>query len=207
MPHCQVRPIASVRWNSSLGRRRRPRPAAPPNSKRAPRPASCTASRRSLLGPVPHRSSPARVVGAQRQLDRIIGEAEIAIDRVEQVAERPRLGDDLVLAAEDVGVVLGELAHAHDAVQRAVRLVAVAAAEFGEPQRQVAIGFDALAEDQDMRRAVHRLQRHQVAFAGQDRACPPRCRAPRRGRRTCSRETCPSGPMPPTGSRPSAAAS
>jgi hypothetical protein len=32
-----------------------------------------------------------------------------------------------------MGVVLGELAHPHDAVQRAVRLVAVAAAEFGQP--------------------------------------------------------------------------
>jgi hypothetical protein len=38
-----------------------------------------------------------------------------------------------------VGVVLRELAHAHDAVQRAVRLVAVAAAELGHAQRQVAV--------------------------------------------------------------------
>ena len=38
------------------------------------------------------------------------------------------LVDDLVLAAEDVRVVLGELAHAHQPVERAVRLVAVAAA-------------------------------------------------------------------------------
>jgi hypothetical protein len=36
----------------------------------------------------------------------------------------------LVLAAEDMGVVLGELADADDAMQGAVRLVAVAAAEF-----------------------------------------------------------------------------
>ena len=41
------------------------------------------------------------------------------------------LGLDLVLAAEDMGVVLRELAHAHQAVQRAVRFVAVAAAELG----------------------------------------------------------------------------
>jgi hypothetical protein len=38
-------------------------------------------------------------------------------------------------------VVLRELAHAHDAVQRAVRLVAVAAAEFGHAQRQVAVAL------------------------------------------------------------------
>ena len=40
-----------------------------------------------------------------------------------------------------MGVVLRELAHAHDAVQRAVRLVAVAAAELGEPERQVAVAW------------------------------------------------------------------
>src|SRR3712207_7697845 len=39
---------------------------------------------------------------------------------VEQVEEQPHLLDDLVLAAEDVGVVLGELADPEDAVKRAV---------------------------------------------------------------------------------------
>ena len=84
---------------------------------------------------------PKRLLGPQRQLDRIIVEAEVAVDAVEQVAEGAHLLDDLVLAAEDVRVVLGELAHAHEAVQRAVRLVAVAAAELGEPQRQVAVAI------------------------------------------------------------------
>ena len=65
---------------------------------------------------VPHLVRAESLLGPQRELDRIIGEAEIAIDAVEQVAEDPRLLDDLVLAAEDMGIVLGELADAKDAV-------------------------------------------------------------------------------------------
>jgi hypothetical protein len=38
-----------------------------------------------------------------------------------------------------MAIVLRELAHAHDAVQRAMRLVAVAAAHFGQTQRQFAV--------------------------------------------------------------------
>jgi hypothetical protein len=40
-------------------------------------------------------------------------------------------GRHLLVGAEDVGVVLGEAAHAHQAVQRAGGLVAVDIAEFG----------------------------------------------------------------------------
>ena len=90
------------------------------------------------LGLVPHRVGAEALVGAKRQLDRVIVEAEVLVDAVEQVAEALHLADDLVLAAEDVGVVLGELADPHDAVERAVRLVAVAAAELGQSDRQLA---------------------------------------------------------------------
>src|SRR3546814_5309648 len=65
--------------------------------------------------------------GPERQLDRI-GEAEILVDPVGERAEVAHFLDDLVLAAENVRIVLRELAHAHQPVQRAVRLVAVAAA-------------------------------------------------------------------------------
>ncbi len=110
-------------------------------------------------------------------------------------SQKPRVSSTIWSSrAEDMGVVLRELAHAHDAVQRAVRLVAVAAAELGEPQRQVAIGVDALLEDQDVRRAVHRLQRHQVAGAANTGLRPDRCRASRRGRRTYSRGYLPQWP-------------
>jgi hypothetical protein len=46
---------------------------------------------------------------------------------------------DLLFGAEDVAIILGEAAHAHDAVQRARRLVAVALAELAVAQRQVAV--------------------------------------------------------------------
>ena len=49
------------------------------------------------------------------------------------------LGLDLLFGAENVRVVLHEAAHAHQAVQRARGLVAVAGAELGEPQRQFAV--------------------------------------------------------------------
>jgi len=58
-----------------------------------------------------------------------------------------------------VGVVLREGAHAHDAVQGARRLEAVARAHLGHAQRQLAIAAQTLVEDLDVARAVHRLQR------------------------------------------------
>jgi hypothetical protein len=58
-----------------------------------------------------------------------------------------------------VGVILDESAHAHDAVQGAGGLVAMAGAELGQPQRQVTVAAQALIEDLDVARAVHRLDR------------------------------------------------
>ena len=56
-------------------------------------------------------------------------------------------------------VVLRECPHAHDAVQTAGRLVAVALPKLTVAQRQVPVAFDALLEDQDVPRTVHRLER------------------------------------------------
>ena len=103
-----------------------------------------------------------RTVG---QLNEVVREAEIAIDRAEQFAEADRLGLDHVLAAEDVGIVLREVAHAHDAVQRARRLEAMARSHLGHAQRQLAIAAEALVEDLHVAGAVHRLQREDAAFA------------------------------------------
>ena len=91
-----------------------------------------------VLGLVPVGVGAEALVGAQRQLDRV-GEAEVLVDPVGELAEAAHFLDDLVLAAEDVPVVLRELAHPHDAVERAVRFVAVAAAVLDQPQRQVAV--------------------------------------------------------------------
>ena len=64
---------------------------------------------------------------------------------------------DLLLGDENVRVVLGEGAHAHQPVQRARRLEAVHLAELGDLERQVAIGFQPVLEDLDVAGAVHRL--------------------------------------------------
>ena len=64
---------------------------------------------------------------------------------------------DLLLGDEDMRVVLGEGAHAHQPVQRARRLEAVHLAELGDLERQIAIGFQAVLEDLDVAGAVHRL--------------------------------------------------
>ena len=57
-----------------------------------------------------------------------------------------------------MAVVLGEGAHAHDAVQRARGLVAVAGAELRKPQRQVAIALEPLAKDLHRAGTIHRLE-------------------------------------------------
>ena len=65
---------------------------------------------------------------------------------------------ELLGGDEQVRVVLREAAHAGEAVQRARQLVAVHRAVLGEPHRQVAVAARALLVDQDVHRAVHRLQ-------------------------------------------------
>ena len=64
----------------------------------------------------------------------------------------------MIFGAENMAIVLREAAHTHDAVQTARRLVAVALPEFAVTQRQITVALDALLEDQDVPRTVHRLQ-------------------------------------------------
>ena len=59
-------------------------------------------------------------------------------------------------------VILCHLPHAHQPVQRAMRLIAVTAAELGHANGQVAIRFNALFENLHMGRAIHRLDSHQI---------------------------------------------
>ena len=56
-----------------------------------------------------------------------------------------------------MGVILGEAAHAHDAVQRTRWLVTVAGTELGQAHRQLAVALQALVEHLYVARAVHRL--------------------------------------------------
>ncbi len=68
------------------------------------------------------------------------------------------LGDDLVARAEDVRVVLGHAPDAGESVHDARLLVAVDRPELEEAQREVAVRPHAAAVDQDVERAVHRLE-------------------------------------------------
>ena len=74
-----------------------------------------------------------------RELDDEILEAEVAIDRQQELIDGHALGFELGLGAKDVGIVLREAAHAHEAVQRAGRLVAMHAAELAHPVGQLAV--------------------------------------------------------------------
>ena len=102
-----------------------------------------------------------------RELHRHLAlEAEIGVGRQDQVVDLEALLGHLLLGAEHMRVVLGEGAHAHQAVQRAGRLVAMHDAEFGHAQRQFAIGAQAVLEDLDMARAVHRLDGEDALVLG-----------------------------------------
>jgi predicted TIM-barrel fold metal-dependent hydrolase len=116
------------------------------------------------LGDVPDLVRAEPLVGAQRQLHGVQLQAAVAVDALQQPDELRRLLLDLVLAAEDVGVVLGEGAHPEDAVQGAGRLIAVAGAELGHAQRQVAVALLAVVEDLHVARAVHRLDGQDLAL-------------------------------------------
>ena len=72
----------------------------------------------------------------------------------------------LFFGAEDMRVILGEGAHAHQPMQRSRRLVAVDRAKFGEAQRQLAIRAQAVLEDLHMARAVHGFQRIDAQILG-----------------------------------------
>ena len=116
---------------------------------------------------VPRRVGADALLRPGRELDREIAvEAEVAIGRQDQVVDLEALLGHLLLGAEDVRVVLGEGAHAHQPVQRARRLVAVDHAELGHAQRQVAVGLQAVLEDLDVARAVHRLDREDPLVLG-----------------------------------------
>ena len=118
------------------------------------------------LPPCPSPRPRRRAFPAGRQLHHNIVEAEILVDRHDHVVEPHGFRHDLVFGAENMGVVLGEGAHPHHAVDRARRLVAMDDAEFRDPHRQFAIGFQAVLEDLHMAGAVHRLEREDAFILG-----------------------------------------
>ncbi len=69
---------------------------------------------------VPHRVGADALLRFGRELDgKFAGEAEILIDRQDQVVDLEAFLRELLLGTEDVRIVLGEATHAHQAVHGA----------------------------------------------------------------------------------------
>ena len=123
--------------------------------------------RHHALGVIPHLVGADALLRPGRELYREFAvEAEIGIGRQDQLVDLEALVGELRLGAEHVRVVLGKAAHAHQAVHRARRLVAMHHAELGQAQRQVAVALQAVLEDLHVARTVHRLQRKPALVLG-----------------------------------------
>jgi hypothetical protein len=112
-----------------------------------------------VFGTVPTFFGSNALLGTGREFVDDVGETKVFVDLLQQGGEGHHFVLNLVFGAENMAVVLGEGAHAHDAVQATAGLVAVTLAKFTEAQWQIAVTLDALLEDDDVPRAVHRLQR------------------------------------------------
>ena len=108
---------------------------------------------------LPLRVGADRLLGTRRQLDAHVLEAEQRVQLVDRLRDVAHLGHDLILGAVHVCVVLRERAHAQQAVQHALALVARAKPELREPQRQLAIRVALGPVHQAGAGAVHRLDR------------------------------------------------
>ena len=85
-------------------------------------------------------------------------EAKILHHRKREVHASFHFGFDLLRRAEDVRIVLGEAAHAEQAMQNATALVAINGAEFRQAHGQIAIAAQLRFVDQDVAGAIHGLQ-------------------------------------------------
>ena len=74
-------------------------------------------------------------------------------------------GLDLIRAAEDVGIIDGEAAHARQATEFAGLLIAIDLPELGQPHRQVAVRPQLAVIDLNMVRTVHGFEQVPVFFA------------------------------------------
>src|SRR5260363_215267 len=100
----------------------------------------------------------------QRELNIDLRKTKIFIDLQRQRIKRDCLCNDLILGAKNMRIVLHKAAHAHQAMQRARRLIPVACAEFCQPQRQIAIRTQRMIENLHVPRATHRLDRVVALF-------------------------------------------
>src|ERR1035437_3708044 len=91
-------------------------------------------------------------------------QAEPAVYLVNLAQEGLDLVLELIRAQVDVGVVLNEVADAGQAGQRAGALVSMQPAEFGEAQREIAVGAQLALVDERALGAVHRLEAEGLAL-------------------------------------------
>ena len=102
-----------------------------------------------------------RELGARLDAEDVVGEAQIGQAAVELVV-------DLLARAEDVRVVLGDVPHARQPVQRPGELVAVQRRGLRVADREVAVAVELAAEQHHVARAVHRLDRVGVLLVDRD---------------------------------------
>ena len=95
-------------------------------------------------------------LGPGRQLEFVV-EAQQAVDVVQEVKTAFDLVLDLVLAAENVAVVLHEPPDSGQPCEGPRELVPVKHSELGDPQRQVLVRPQGVVEDEAVPRTVHRL--------------------------------------------------
>ena len=98
------------------------------------------------------------VFGSGGQLH-MIREAETAVDLVDQAHYALDLVLDLLPGHENMRIVLGEAAHAHQAVQLAGLFMTVHQSQLADPKRQVTVGTGLGFVNQHAARAVHGLHR------------------------------------------------
>ena len=118
------------------------------------------------LGELPDLVRADALLRPRAELDLDVGEAEGGVDVLHEADDAEHLFFELLGGAVDVRVVLGEVAHAEEAVQHAAHLVAVDTAQLCHAQRQVAVGAPAALVDQQAAGAVHGLHRVRLLVDG-----------------------------------------
>ena len=119
------------------------------------------------LGEVPFLVGAELVLGPGRELGARL-DPEEAVEVAEVLEARVELAVDLLPRAEDVRIVLGDVPHPREPVQRARELVAVERCRLGEAQRQLAVAPELAPEEEHVPRAVHRLDRVGVLVVDRD---------------------------------------
>ena len=99
-----------------------------------------------------------RLLGPGGEVGVVALEAEGLQDAGGEIEHAEDLVLELVGAAEEMRVVLGEAPHAHEAVEHPGALEAVDGAELRVAEGQLAVAPQPALVDLDVERAVHRLQ-------------------------------------------------